>query len=92
MQLQQIYIWSKKIHKLMMWVLLLIGSGMMIGGLVMHRELEGEWYPPFIDSALVRELHNKMAVPFSLALGVMMLTGLIMWGVPKILASRAKSK
>lgn len=72
----------------MMWVVLVIGSGMMVGGLVMHRELEGEWYPPFIDSALVRQLHNTMAVPFALALGVMMLTGLLMWGVPKILSKR----
>lgn len=72
----------------MMWILLFIGSGMTIGGLVMHRELEGEWYPPFIDSSQVRELHNRMAVPFALTLAVMMLTGLIMWGVPKILSKR----
>lgn len=88
MVLQQVYVWSKKIHRLMMWVVLVIGLGMMVGGLVMHRELEGEWYPPFIDSILVRELHNTMAVPFALALGVMMATGLLMWGVPKILSKR----
>lgn len=90
MSLQFVYVWSKKIHRLMMWVVLFIGSGMMVGGLVMHRELEGEWYPPFIDSVLVRQLHNTMAVPFTLALGVMMLTGLLMWGVPKILAAKVK--
>ena len=88
MQLQQIYAWSKKIHKWMMWVVLLLGSGMMFGGLVMHRELEGEWYPPFVDTALVRSLHNTMAVPFTVALSLMMLTGLLMWGIPKILMSR----
>lgn len=91
-QLQQVYLWSKKIHNLMMWVVLSIGSGMMFSGLVMHRELEGEWYPPFVDTALVRSLHNKMATPFTLALSTMMVTGLAMWSVPKILSRRAKSK
>ena len=88
MSLQLIYAWSKKIHNWMMWLMLLIGSGMTIGGLIMHRELEGEWYPSFIDIVLVRWLHNQMATPFAIVLGVMMLTGVVMWGVPKILIHR----
>ncbi len=71
-----------------MWITMVIGSGMTLGGILMHRAIEGEWYPPFIDLLLVRELHNKMAVPFALSLGIMMLTGLLMWGVPKILGRR----
>lgn len=61
---------------------------MMFGGLVLHRELEGQWYPPSIDTLMVREMHRNMAVPFALALGLMMLSGFFMWVVPKILQRR----
>lgn len=84
--MQKAYVWSKKIHRLMMWVVLFLGSGMMLGGVIMHQELEGEWYPTLIDTALVRNLHNQMAIPFTLALLTMMVTGIVMWGVPKILS------
>lgn len=76
----------------MMWVVIIIGTGMMIGGMVMHRELAGEWYPPFIDSLQVRVLHNKMATPFTLALLTMMVTGFVMWLVPIVLARRVKNR
>lgn len=89
---QLIYFWSKKIHRLAMWVMTVLGTGMAIGGLVLHRELEGEWLPTFIDTTLIRYWHNKMASPFALFLALMIVTGLVMWAVPKILSNRvAKS-
>lgn len=86
--MQLLYVWAKKIHRVVMWVALALGSGMMFGGLVMHQQLEGGWIPPGVDTLLVRELHNTMAVPFTVALLLMMITGLIMWIVPKILSKR----
>lgn len=71
-----------------MWIVILIGSGMTAGGLLLHREVGGEWIPAGVDMTLVRQLHNLMAVPFALTLGLMILTGLLMWGVPKILAQK----
>lgn len=88
MSLQLIYFWSKKIHRLAMWVMTVLGTGMAVGGLVLHRELEGEWIPALIDTSLIRYWHNKIASPFALFLAVMIGTGLIMWAVPKILANR----
>ncbi len=71
-----------------MWFATVFGSAMAIGGLVLHRELEGEWLPTLIDTVFVRYWHNKMATPFALILAAMIATGLIMWIVPKILANR----
>lgn len=88
MSWQLIYFWSKKIHRLAMWVMVVLGTGMAVGGLVLHRELEGEWLPSIIDTVFVRYWHNKMATPFALFLAIMIGTGLLMWAIPKILSAK----
>ena len=60
----------------------------MIGGLLLHKEVEGEPVLNVVSMQQVRDLHNLMAVPFALTLGVMMVTGIVMWGMPKLLKSR----
>lgn len=61
---------------------------MMMGGLLLHKEVEGEPIVGVETMQQVRYLHNKMAVPFALTLGLMMLTGLLMWGIPKVLSHK----
>ena len=58
------------------------------GGLMLHRELEGEWIPSFVDTIFIRYWHNKMATPFAFFLMIMIVTGILMWGIPKILSRR----
>lgn len=90
MSYQQLFLWSKKIHRLAMWVVMLLSIAMGGSGMVMHRELEGEWLPELIDTLVLREWHNRLSTPFAIFLGIMLITGLIMWGVPKILSKRNK--
>jgi uncharacterized membrane protein YhaH (DUF805 family) len=88
MSWQFVFAWSKKIHRLAMWVVMLLGSIMMFGGMVMHQDIEGGWYPDFADPALARQGHLFFAVPFTITLIIMIVTGLLLWAVPKILARR----
>lgn len=61
---------------------------MMGSGWLMHRELEGEWIP-VVDMVWVRANHNAVSQYFLVVLGVQMVTGLLMWGVPKVLSRKA---
>jgi len=90
MQLRSLYFWSKKIHNLVMWLVIALGGVMMMGGLLLHKEVEGESLPQFIDMILVRRIHNLLAVPFTLVLGLMMATGILMWLLPKLMRNRAQ--
>ena len=92
MNWQTVYAWSKKIHKLVMWIAIIMGAGMSAGGLLLHKEVEGEAVPSIIDMVLVRRLHNQISQPFVMVLGIMMATGFLMWGVPKIIARNVKHK
>lgn len=92
MSWQMVYLWSKKIHRLAMWVVMFLGLGMAGGGMMLHRELEGEWIPPMVDTLLIRYWHNKMASPFALFLMIMIVTGLLMWAIPKILTRKNQTK
>ena len=87
--LPKIYLLSKTIHRLAMWLMLVMGSGMTLGGLILHRSLEREWLPAFIDPQLVRFWHNQMAVPFAGVMLLMMGTGVLLWGIPLLLKRRA---
>ncbi len=89
MSLQQIYAWSKKIHKWSMWAVVALGSWMMMSGYLMHKELEGE-LSLSIDMEFVRFWHNGVSQYFLVFLLLQMATGLTMWGVPKLLSARVK--
>jgi len=91
MNMQQIYPWAKKIHNWVMWGVVLLGSWMMASGYLMHKELEGELRIA-IDMKFVRFWHNEVSQYFLVVLLLQMLTGLLMWGVPKILSRRGPSK
>ena len=73
-----------------MWIIMVLGIVMAGGGLILHRQVEGEPLPLAVDTRLVRYWHNELATPFALILGVMMVSGLLMWMAPKILARQAK--
>lgn len=69
-----------------MWGVVVLGSWMMVSGFCMHRQLEGEWLPGWIDTAFVRTWHNTVSQWFLVVLAAQMATGLIMWLAPKIIA------
>lgn len=90
MSLQLVYFWSKKLHKLAMWFVAVLGTVMASGGLMLHRELEGEWIPSMIDTMFIRYWHNKLSTPFAFFLMIMIVTGLLMWGIPKLLSRKVR--
>lgn len=91
MSWQVIYAWSKKFHKWVMWAVVVLGTWMMFSGFVMHRELEGDWLPENLDTLFIRDWHNRASQLFLLALLLQMVTGLLMWAVPKLMR-RARAK
>lgn len=91
MTLQQLYSWAKKIHNWLLWGVVVLGSWMMISGYLMHKELEGESFLPADLMLFARFWHDKVSQVFILVFGLQMLTGLLMWGVPKLLTARVKS-
>lgn len=91
MNLQQVFLWSKKIHRWLLWFVTVLGSFMMLSGYLMNKELEGE-SPVSVEIMLfMRTWHNKLSSYFLIVLLLMMMTGLLMWGVPKLI-QRQNSK
>lgn len=80
-----VYAWSKKFHNWLMWGVVILGGWMMLSGILMHKELEGEALLGGQAMLFMRYWHNKVSQMFVLLFGAQMLTGLLMWGVPKIL-------
>ena len=90
MSWQLIYFWSKKIHRLAMWFSIFFGVPLALSGVMIHKLMEGEFFLIPFDEPTVRFVHNKASNPFALTLAVMMMTGFLMWLVPKIMSARAK--
>lgn len=92
MQLQQVYAWSKKIHRWTLWFVTVLGSWMMLSGYLMHKELEGEGMLSSVTMLFFRTWHDKASQVFLIIFGLQMATGILMWGVPKILSARVKNQ
>ena len=58
----------------------------------MHRELEGEGLVSAEIMLFLRFWHNKTSTYFLVVLLLQMVTGLAMWGIPRILSRRVQSK
>ena len=87
MSLNKLYLFSKKIHRIMMSVtitLVLVMSS--TGGLLKFPQLAEA---VGVDSGLIRFLHNQFSLFFSMSLMLMMLTGLALYLIPEILKSRS---
>ena len=87
MTLQHLYLWSKKIHRFVLFILIVLiiaqgGTGM---------AMKYPWFArlmPF-DYSFAWDWHNKISDYFLIALFIMMITGLIMYCVPMITRNRA---
>jgi hypothetical protein len=80
MNLAKLVILSRKIHRLMVWLMLIIGGTMMVTGLV-------NLYPNilwFIPPGTSIWLHVTFAPYFAIILALQMLTGSIIYFYPKL--------
>lgn len=92
MSLQLIYSWSKKIHNFSMWFAIILGVPLAITGVIMEEEGFLFWAVSNDLGYKVREVHRLCSNKFALVLAIMMVTGFLMWAIPKILTKRAQSK
>jgi hypothetical protein len=80
MNLAKLVIFSRKIHRLMVWLMIVIGGTMLVTGLV-------NLYPEilfFIPPGQAAYLHVLTAPYFAIVLAVQMLTGSIIYFYPRL--------
>ena len=85
----QIYLISKQIHRLTMFIVVALTLVMAGTGLVMKYPVITETFPA-IHPGLMRTIHNTLSPIFAGALLIMMTTGLIMYLFPLIKKSPPK--
>lgn len=78
MNLGKLSYFSRKIHKWLVLLILIIGTGQMTTGVILR-------YPtifPFTLQSPARDIHFFLATWFSIVFGLQMITGLIMYATP----------
>jgi len=88
MSLSSLYLWAKKIHRWSLLVIILLTLIMAGTGTLMKYPGLGELVNA--DFGLVRYVHREMSGWFSLAMAIMILTGLGMYFIPEIIKSQQK--
>lgn len=75
-----------------MWFAIVLGVPLAVTGVIMEEGSFLFWPISSESENNARILHRLVSTKFALVLAVMMITGFVMWGVPKILARRVASK
>lgn len=89
MTMIQTYLLSKKIHRILV-VLMLFLTLIMAGTGIMLKYLSFfDRHFHFIDLGLVRYLHNSLSVVFTIVLLLMALSGTLMYFIPYIQSRKA---
>ncbi|NMB84104.1 hypothetical protein GYA28_02335 [Candidatus Roizmanbacteria bacterium] len=70
----KLYLFSKKIHRVLVMAVVFLGSIMGITGLILKYHLS--------DYGLIRWLHNQLSLFFGLVFFVMLVTGIVMYIFP----------
>lgn len=88
--LQQIFFYSKKIHVFFMWLSFLLGIPIAVTGVLIEEpEKWGIFFSP-MQMYTFREIHGEWSSKFALVLAVMMITGFLLWLIPRMLSSKGK--
>lgn len=87
-----IFIWSRKIHRWSMWLAIVLGIPLSLMGIIME-ESDGWRQTLGIQFILwSRSIHRAISTKFVLILGVMIISGLLMWAIPELSKFRTKKK
>lgn len=87
MNLGKFNYYSRRIHRLSLWFVVILGLVQLVTGLTIK-------YPDFfsfIDPVAARLLHGQTATYFAIFFGIQMLTGLVMYLTPWILKMTRKN-
>ncbi len=79
----QLYLFCKKIHRLLVILMIVLGSIMAGTGYMMH---EGVYI--LVSAIQIRFFHNNLSILFSIILGIMSLTGLYLFLFPYLKVKR----
>lgn len=71
-----------------MWFAIALGVPLAITGVIMEEEGFLFWAVSNDLGYKVREIHRLCSNKFALVLAIMMVTGFLMWGIPKLLSRR----
>lgn len=66
-----------------------LGLWMMVSGYLLHKSVEGEGVAG-VNMLWVRRWHNEVSQWFLAVLAAQMVTGVAMWGVPKLLQVKSE--
>ncbi|MFH2019080.1 MAG: hypothetical protein ABII80_00475 [bacterium] len=92
MKMTTIYAWSKKIHRWSMWFAIGLGVPLSLTGIIME-ESDGWGQTLGIQFLLwSRSIHRAISTKFVLVLGIMIVSGLVMWAIPELIKLRARKK
>ncbi|NTU73303.1 hypothetical protein HGB07_03995 [Candidatus Roizmanbacteria bacterium] len=85
------YLWSKKIHRVLMFVISITTIIMGTTGILLKYSFVTTKFLPFIDLGAMRYVHNNVSPLFTILLVTMAVTGIYMYFYP-ILQKRATAK
>jgi|GEM_PF-1564438 hypothetical protein len=84
--IRTVYGWSKKIHRFTMWLVIGLGIPQSISGAIMGNSTLGRWVNGLGWGEWTVWLHRQISTKFVVVLTIMMISGFLMWVIPKILA------
>lgn len=76
-----LYLLAKKIHRMLVFVIIVVGFTMSLTGILLKYSFLATKFD-FIDLGQVRYLHNNLSPFFSVVLILMILTGIVMYLFP----------
>ena len=91
MSIEQLNHIARRIHRLCVLVVIILGLIMMVTGLTMKYAFIARAFP-FIDPSYARYLHSTASQYFALILLIMMVTGGYMFLYPYLLKRKMKKK
>lgn len=87
----KLYLLSRKIHNLFVFFIIVITIAMSGTGMVLKFPALSNTLP-FLSYEVARQTHNQLSLLFSLTLGIMILTGLIMFFYPHLRKTQRETK
>lgn len=73
-----------------MWFAIVLGIPLAVTGVIMENESLNLWAARMDWGYKVRELHRMVSTKFALVLAIMMVTGVLMWAIPKLIQKANK--
>jgi hypothetical protein len=73
-----------------MWFAIVLGVPLALTGVILENDSLMYYFASNDWGYLVRELHRMVSTKFALVLAVMMVTGILMWAIPRLLIKRSQ--